>query len=55
MSDNQDLEAKQKGGKKQCDHTWARIWLASKNYQESKFCTKCLELKNAKKPGQECR
>jgi hypothetical protein len=33
--------------KKKCEHSWGRIWLKSKAYQEQKFCTKCLELKNA--------
>jgi len=42
-----------KKGKKKCEHTFGRIWLASKGYQEGKFCTKCLELKSgSQKPEQ---
>jgi hypothetical protein len=32
---------------KKCEHEWARIWLASRNYKETKYCRKCLELWNA--------
>lgn len=40
--------------KQDCKHDWARIWLVSKGYQETKYCRKCLELWNAtKRPRQE--
>lgn len=39
--------------KKKCEHEWARIWLASKRYQVTSYCRKCLELKNAFKKAQE--
>lgn len=45
MSDHKDGGTE--GKKKKCEHDWARIWLASRNYKETQYCRKCLELKNA--------
>lgn len=38
-----------KTSKKECEHEPARIWLASSNYQEARYCRKCLEMLHANK------
>lgn len=49
MAEDQSQQQETNGKKKGCEHNWGRIWLASRKYQEGKFCTKCLELKNDRK------
>ena len=60
MSDNKrgrdtdtGSESAKKSNKKHCEHEPARIWLASNNYQEARYCRKCLELLHAKKYSKE--